>query len=632
MDNINDNKLPLPMTIEELKMYGYEIPDFVLVTGDAYIDHPSFGTAIIGRVLLNNGYSVGIISQPDWKNLDSFQIFGKPKYGFLVNSGNMDSMVNHYTSAKKPRKEDAYTPGGKRGKRPDRAVKVYCHCIRQIYGDVPIIIGGIEASLRRFAHYDYWADKVFPSILIDADADLLIYGMGERQVIEIADALSGGLDVRDICYVKGTAYRVPNLERVYEYKLIDSYEAVLSDKSVYCKAFLSQYYEQDSVTGQCLIQKHGDEYVVVNSPALPLTQKEMDAVYELPYTRLPHPRYSEHIPALDEVKFSLTSCRGCFGQCSFCALTFHQGRVIQSRSHDSLVNEAKLLTLLPDFKGYIHDVGGPSANFRKPACKKQTTQGVCKQRSCLGYSPCKNLEVDHSDYVSLLRKLRNIPGIKRVFIRSGIRYDYLMYDKDDTFIRELIKYHVSGQLKVAPEHIDDDVLKLMGKPSSILYDRFSKKYAKLNQNMGKKQYLVPYLMSSHPGSTLNSAIALAEYLKNTGQRPEQVQDFYPTPGTLSTCMYYTGLDPRTMQPVYVAKSVEEKAMQRALMQFFIPQNRTLVRKALRIANRDDLIGQESHCLVPTENTERIIIEKRLTKTNNAIKKNKYNNKRKNRKF
>ncbi len=601
---------PLPMSMAELKEYGYDSPDFVLVTGDAYIDHPSFGTAIIGRVLMHHGYSVGIIAQPDWKHREAFMLFGKPKLGFLVNSGNMDSMVNHYTSAKRPRSEDAYTPGGKRGKRPDRAIKVYCKSIREAYGDIPIIIGGIEASLRRFAHYDYWADKVLPSILIDSDADLLIYGMGEKQIIEVADALSGGLSVHDISYIHGTAYRAPNLNRVYEYTSIESFTEVSKDKIAYCKAFMSQYREQDALTGQCLVQPHGNEYVVVNPPAMPLTQEELDEVYELPYTRCPHPSYTEHIPAIDEIKFSLTSCRGCFGQCSFCALTFHQGRVIQSRSHESLIKEAKIMIDQPDFKGYIHDVGGPSANFRQPACKKQLTNGVCKDRSCLGFTPCRNIEVDHSDYVSLLRKLRMLPGVKRVFIRSGIRYDYLMYDKDDAFFKELVKFHISGQLKVAPEHIDDSVLELMGKPGGELYERFVHKYEQLNRSLGMEQYLVPYLMSSHPGSTLNSAIALAEYLKRSGQRPEQVQDFYPTPGTLSTCMFYTGIDPRTMKSIYVPRSAEEKAMQRALMQFFIPRNRPIVRKALRMAERDDLIGSGKNCLVPSEGAERAMQQRR----------------------
>lgn len=594
-----DKKQPLPMSKAELfEQVGKDVPDFVLVTGDAYIDHPSFGTAIIGRVLLSHGYSVGIIAQPNWRSAESFKVFGKPRLGFLVNSGNMDSMVNHYTSAKKPRSEDAYTPGGKRGKRPDRAVNVYCKCIRNIYGDIPIVIGGIEASLRRFAHYDYWDNRVLPSVLVSSGADLLIYGMGERQIIDIAEALDGGIAARDITYVKGTAYWADNLSRVYEYTLIDSFEKVSNDKKAYCAAFMTQYREQDAISGATLVQPHGSGFVVVNSPAMPLSRSELDAVYDLPYTRLPHPSYTEHIPALDEVRFSLVSCRGCYGQCAFCALTFHQGRVIQSRSHESLIAEAKLMTKMPEFKGYIHDVGGPTANFRQPACKKQLTKGVCKDRTCLGYSPCKNVEVSHTDYVELLRKLRRLDGVKRVFIRSGIRYDYLMYDKDETFFKELIKYHISGQLKVAPEHIDDRVLEMMGKPGGELYQRFVRRYKQLNDALGMNQYIVPYFMSSHPGSTLNSAIALAEYLKASGQRPEQVQDFYPTPGTLSTCMFYTGLDPRTMKPVYVPVSPEEKAMQRALMQFFIPKNRPLVRKALRLADRDDLIGSGRNCLVP----------------------------------
>ena len=597
-------KLPLPMSPAELfDLCGVRTPDFVLVTGDAYIDHPSFGTAIIGRVLLSHGYSVGIIAQPNYQTEDSVRVFGRPRLGFLVNSGNMDSMVNKYTVAKKPRGTDAYTPGGKAGKRPDRAVNVYCRLVRKAYGDVPIVIGGIEASLRRFAHYDYWDNKVLPSILVSSGADLLVYGMGERQTVDLAEALDGGLDVHDITYIPGTAYLAGDLERVYEYDEIDGFEAVSTDKNAYCRAFLAQFREQDAISGHRLVQKHGESWLVVNPPAAPLSTEELDEVYDLPYTRLPHPSYKEHIPALDEVQFSLVSCRGCFGQCSFCALTFHQGRVIQARSHASLVREAKLLTKLPGFKGYIHDVGGPTANFRFPACKKQLTKGVCKDRSCLGFNPCKNMEVDHRDYVELLRKLRKVEGVKKVFVRSGIRYDYLMYDKDDTFIRELIKYHVSGQLKVAPEHIDDRVLECMDKPGGGLYERFVQRYMSINRSLGMEQYIVPYFMSSHPGSTLHSAITLAEYLKKSGQRPEQVQDFYPTPGTLSTCMFYTGMDPRTMQRVYVPRSPKEKAMQRALMQFFIPKNRPLVREALRAADRDDLIGYGKNCLVPPEKAE-----------------------------
>ncbi|MBR4658163.1 MAG: YgiQ family radical SAM protein [Clostridia bacterium] len=592
-------RLPLPMSARELKeIFGADEPDFVIVTGDAYIDHPSFGTAIIGRVLQSRGYSVGIIAQPDWHNCEGFKRFGRPKYAFMVNAGNMDSMVNHYTSSKKRRSIDNYSPGGKMGLRPDRAVTVYCNRIREAYGSVPIVIGGIEASLRRFAHYDYWDDKVRRSVLDDSGADLLSYGMGERQTVEIADALAGGLAVRDITYIPGTCYMASSLESVYDYDEIESFEAVSTDKKAYCRAFMRQYEEQDAIAGRRLVQKHGARWLVANPPAMPLTTQELDDVYELPYTRLPHPSYKEHIPALDEVEFSLVSTRGCFGACSFCALTFHQGRVIQARSHESLIREAELLTKLPNFKGYIHDVGGPTANFRHPACKKQLTKGVCKKRQCLGYEHCKNVEVDHRDFTLLLKKLRALPGVKKVFVRSGIRYDYLMFDRDDSFMRELIAHHVSGQLKVAPEHISDNVLRLMGKPAGGLYDRFCDKYRRLNERMGMDQYIVPYFMSSHPGSTLDSAIELALYLKRTGQRPEQVQDFYPTPGTLSTCMFYTGLDPRDMQPVYVPRDPAEKAMQRALMQYFMPYYRDTARRALIKAGREDLIGPGRGCLVP----------------------------------
>ncbi len=592
-------RLPLPMSARELKeIFGADEPDFVIVTGDAYIDHPSFGTAIIGRVLQSRGYSVGIIAQPDWHNCEGVKRFVSPKYAFMVNAGNMDSMVNHYTSSKKRRSIDNYSPGGKMGLRPDRAVTVYCNRIREAYGSVPIVIGGIEASLRRFAHYDYWDDKVRRSVLDDSGADLLSYGMGERQTVEIADALAGGLAVRDITYIPGTCYMASSLESVYDYDEIESFEAVSTDKKAYCRAFMRQYEEQDAIAGRRLVQKHGTRWLVANPPAMPLTTQELDDVYELPYTRLPHPSYKEHIPALDEVEFSLVSTRGCFGACSFCALTFHQGRVIQARSHESLIREAELLTKLPNFKGYIHDVGGPTANFRHPACKKQLTKGVCKKRQCLGYEHCKNVEVDHRDFTLLLKKLRALPGVKKVFVRSGIRYDYLMFDRDDSFMRELIAHHVSGQLKVAPEHISDNVLRLMGKPAGGLYDRFCDKYRRLNERMGMDQYIVPYFMSSHPGSTLDSAIELALYLKRTGQRPEQVQDFYPTPGTLSTCMFYTGLDPRDMQPVYVPRDPAEKAMQRALMQYFMPYYRDTARRALIKAGREDLIGPGRGCLVP----------------------------------
>ena len=597
MKNIDTSRF-LPTTPAELSARGIEQLDFVYIIGDAYVDHPSFGPAIISRVLQSHGYTVGIIAQPDWHSAEDFRRLGKPRYAFLISAGNIDSMVNHYTSAKKRRSSDAYTPGGEAGKRPDRATIVYANRAREAYRGVPVIIGGIEASLRRFAHYDYWEDKVRRSILADAGADLLIYGMGERQIVEIADALAGGLPVEQVTYVNGTCYMTHTLEHVYEYETIESYEAVAADKKAYAAAFMAQYREQDPVRGKRLVQPHGDGYLVANPPAMPLTTEEMDAVYDLPYTREPHPAYQKEIPALFEVKFSLTSCRGCFGACSFCALTFHQGRMISARSHASLVKEAELLTKLPDFKGNIHDVGGPTANFRQNACKKQAKSGACPDKQCLGFEHCKNLSVDHGDYVALLKALSAVPGVKKVFVRSGIRYDYVMFDKNDAFLRALIKNHVSGQLKVAPEHVSDKVLRLMGKPSCALYDRFVSKYMQLNRNMGKDQYIVPYFMSSHPGSDLSAAVELAEYLKRTGQRPEQVQDFYPTPGTLSTCMYYTGFDPRTGEKVYVPKSPSEKAMQRALMQYFLPQYRDLARTALIKAGREDLIGYGKHALVP----------------------------------
>lgn len=594
----------LPMFKYELDALGVDMLDFVLVTGDAYIDHPSFGAAIIGRTLEAHGYTVGIIAQPSWQNTDDFTRLGRPRLGFLVTAGNIDSLVNHYTSAKKRRSEDLYSPGAKSGLRPDRASIVYCNRIREAYKRVPIIIGGIEASLRRFAHYDYWDNAVRHSILADSGADILVYGMGERAIVEIADALAAGMSVDEITYVAGTCYMASTLERVYDYKLIGSYNDVKSDKKEYAQTFNTIYREQDAIRGRRLVQPHEKGFLVANPPSMPLSQSELDNVYELPYTRKPHPSYKEHIPALDEVEFSLTSCRGCFGACSFCALTMHQGRTIQSRSHASLIREAQLLTHMPTFKGYIHDVGGPSANFRQPSCKKQLKSGVCADRQCLSPSPCPNLEVSHSDYVALLKELRGIEGVKKVFVRSGIRYDYVMYDKSDAFMRELIAHHISGQLKVAPEHIDDRTLDLMGKPHAELFNAFCEKYKRMNAQMNKEQYIVPYFMSSHPGSDLNSAIALAQYLKKTGLRPEQVQDFYPTPCTLSTAMYYTGLDPRTMKPVYVPRSPDEKAMQRALMQFFMPQYRSLARKALKKAYRDDLIGFGKDALVPPENADK----------------------------
>ena len=622
-DKIIDTSKFLPTTAQELSARGIGQLDFVYIIGDAYVDHPSFGPAIISRVLESHGYTVGIISQPDWHSAEEFRRLGRPRLAFLISAGNIDSMVNHYTSANKRRSSDAYTPGGEAGKRPDRATIVYANRVREAYRGVPVIIGGIEASLRRFAHYDYWDDKVRRSILSDSGADLLIYGMGERQIVEIADALAGGLPVEQITYVNGTCYMTNSLAQVYEYETIESYEAVARDKKAYASAFMTQYREQDAIRGKRLVQPHGDTFLVVNPPAAPLTTEELDAVYELPYARAPHPSYQKEIPALFEVKFSLTSCRGCFGACSFCALTFHQGRVISARSHASLLREAAILTQQPDFKGNIHDVGGPTANFRQPACKKQLKSGVCADRQCLGFEHCKNLMVDHGDYLALLEELSAVPGVKRVFVRSGIRYDYVMYDKSDAFLRALIKNHVSGQLKVAPEHVSDRVLRLMGKPASALYDRFVAKYMQLNRNLGKEQYIVPYFMSSHPGSDLDAAVELAEYLKRTGQRPEQVQDFYPTPGTLSTCMYYTGFDPRTGERVYVPKSASEKAMQRALMQYFMPQYRDLARKALEKAGREDLIGFGKHALVPPrmEKTETGAQEKRGDKRTRTQSKN-----------
>lgn len=587
------------MTKVELREQKIEQLDFVYVSGDAYIDHPSFGTAIIARVLQSRGYTVGIIAQPDWKDANAFRQLGCPRLAFLVSSGNIDSMVNHYTVNKHLRSEDMYSPGGKAGLRPDRAVIVYANRCRQAYAHAPVLIGGLEASLRRFAHYDYWDDRVRHSILYDAGADLLLYGMGERSIVEVADALAAGTPVREIRSVRGSCFRVNRLDELSgDYCELPSYETVSKDKTAYARAFQIEAGEQDAVRGRRLVQAHEKGYLVANPPALPLSVKALDEIYDLPYTRKPHPMYHDHIPALDEVAFSVTSVRGCYGGCSFCALTFHQGRVIQARSHESIINEVRRLTREPDFKGYIHDVGGPTANFRRPACDKQLKSGVCRDRQCIGFTPCKNLKVSHADYVALLRKLRSLPGIKKVFIRSGIRYDYVMYDKDDTFFRELIQHHVSGHLKVAPEHISDRVLQCMNKPPHALYERFEQRYRQLNA--GREQYIIPYLMSSHPGATLDDAIELACYLKRKGLRPQQVQDFYPTPGTLSTCMYYTGLDPQTLQRVYVAKTPKEKQMQRALMQYYNPRNFSLVRQALHEAEREDLIGNGKNCLVGEE--------------------------------
>ncbi len=590
----------LPITKKEMIERGWEQPDFVYITGDAYVDHPSFGPAIISRLLESHGFKVAMIPQPDWKDKKSIDVFGKPRLGFLVSAGNMDSMVNHYTVSKKRRSKDSYTPGGVMGKRPDYAVVVYCNLIRQTYKDVPIIIGGIEASLRRLAHYDYWSNKVKRSILMDSQADLLEYGMGEHATIEVAEALDAGIDIKDITYVAGTAYRAKNLDTVYDYIELPTYEEVCESKRTYAESFLIQYENTDAFIAKTLVESYGNRgYVVQNPPAKPLTEMEMDDVYKLPYQKTYHPIYETAggIPAIKEVKFSLVSNRGCFGGCNFCALTFHQGRIIQTRSHESIVEEAKEMTKDPDFKGYIHDVGGPTANFRQPACKKQMTKGVCKRKQCLFPTGCSNMEVDHSDYIALLRKLRKIPKVKKVFVRSGIRFDYVVYDKSDAFLRELCKYHVSGQLKVAPEHISNRVLEKLGKPNHEVYLKFVEKYIKMNEELGMDQYLVPYLMSSHPGSTLKDAIELALYLKEINHQPEQVQDFYPTPMTLSTTMYYTGLDPRTMQPVYVPRSPKEKQMQRALMQYKNPANYDIVVEALKKAGRMDLIGYGPQCLL-----------------------------------
>ena len=590
----------LPASKEELTERGIHQLDFVYVTGDAYVDHPSFGTAIISRVLEANGYTVGIIPQPDWKDERSVTVLGRPRLAFLVSAGNMDSMVNHYFVSKKRRPGDACTPGGEAGKRPDHAVAVYGNLIRRSYKDVPVIIGGVEASLRRLAHYDYWSDSFKRSVLLDSQADLISYGMGERSIVEIADALNSGIAVKDITFIAGTVYKTKDISGVYESILLPSYEEMREKPEAYADSFRQQYQNTDPVNGKYLIEPYPNGvYVVQNPPARPLTTEEMDAVYDLPYQRAYHPSYEEKggVPAIAEIQFSLISNRGCFGGCNFCALTFHQGRTVQVRSHASIIKEAEKMTKEPGFKGYIHDVGGPTANFRRPSCEKQLSMGVCRERQCLFPKPCKNLTVDHSDYLELLRKLRSIPGVKKVFIRSGIRFDYLMADADDAFFRELVEHHVSGQLKVAPEHISDAVLSKMGKPSNDVYEKFVRKYHMMNEQIGKKQFLVPYLMSSHPGSTLGEAIKLAEYLRDLGYMPEQVQDFYPTPSTVSTVMYYTGIDPVSGKKVYVCRNPHEKAMQRALIQYRNPKNYDLVREALAKAGREDLVGFDKKCLI-----------------------------------
>ncbi len=596
----------LPITREEMLERGWNQVDFVYVSGDAYVDHPSFGHAIITRVLEAHGFKVAIIAQPDWKDDKSIAIFGEPRLGFLVSGGNMDSMVNHYSVSKRQRKIDAYTPGGIMGKRPDYATSVYSNLIRRTYKQTPIILGGIEASLRRLAHYDYWSNKLKRSILLDSGADIVSYGMGEHSIVEIAEALDSGIDIKDITFVNGTVFKTKKLDSVYDAEILESYPSMREDKLLYAKSFYKQYTNTDHITGKRLVEPYTDTmYVVQNPPSAPLTQAEMDRVYSYNYMRTYHPSYEAAggIQAIEEVKFSLINNRGCFGGCNFCALTFHQGRVIQTRSHESLINEASQFVWESDFKGYIHDVGGPTANFRTTSCDKQIKYGVCKDKQCLFPKPCKNLKSDHSDYLLLLRKLRELPKVKKVFIRSGIRFDYLLEDKNEDFFWDLCEHHVSGQLKVAPEHIHDNVLKYMGKPGNSVYQEFIKKFKYINEKLGKKQFVVPYLMSSHPGSTLNEAIALAEYLQELGYMPEQVQDFYPTPSTISTCIYYTGVDPRTMEPVYVPTNPHEKAMQRALIQYRNPKNYDLVIEALTKANRLDLVGFDKHCLVRPRNKD-----------------------------
>ena len=595
----------LPVTPAEVAQRGWDVPDFVYVCGDGYVDHPSFGHAIIGRILEKAGYRVAMLCLPPWQDTSAFTQFGRPRLGFLVTAGVIDSMVNHYTVAKKRRHEDAYAPGGRAGMRPDRATIVYCNRIRQAYRDVPILIGGVEASLRRFSHYDYWDDRVRHSMLVDSGATLLMFGMGEKSILECANWVADGMNPAELRHIRGICYmsRVPDSGCIQ----LPSHEEVSRDRHRYAEAFLTQYEEQDAIRGRRMCQQQDtDRYLIQNEPSLPLTREELDAVYELPYTRRWHPMYDRDggIPALQEVEFSIASTRGCFGACSFCAITFHQGRIIQSRSVASIEQEARLLTTLPNFKGYIHDVGGPTANFRQPACQKQLKCGACKNRQCLFPKPCKNMQVSHEELITILRRLRALPRVKKVFIRSGLRYDYIMADPDPTFLKELCRHHISGQLKVAPEHVCPAVLEKMGKPGREMYDAFVQRYREVNEQLGLKQYLIPYLMSSHPGSDLNAAIELACYLRDTGFCPDQVQDFYPTPGTLSTCMFYTGLDPRTMTPVFVARSPQDKAMQRALMQYRDPRNRPLVRRALMLAGREDLIGYGPRCLVPPEQSDR----------------------------
>ncbi len=599
MQNMLKNSF-LPMSQEDLRLAGIEQLDFVYVIGDAYVDHPSFGPAIISRLLESHGYKVGIIAQPDWKDEHSIAALGEPRLAFLVSAGNMDSMVNHYTVSRKHRQKDAYTPGGVMGRRPDRACIVYSNLIRRTFKQTPIILGGIEASLRRLAHYDYWDDRLRRSLLMDCGADLISYGMGEHSIVEIAEALDSGLTVENLTFIAGTAYRTKEIDSVVDGICLPTFEEITKDRLLYAKSYGIQYENTDFYTAKPLIEPYGTQgYVVQNPPSRPLTEREMDDIYALPYARTWHPSYDKDggIPALEEIKFSLTSNRGCFGGCNFCALTFHQGRIVQVRSHESILEEAMEFTKDPDFKGYIHDVGGPTADFRHPSCEKQLIHGVCKNKQCLFPSPCKNLKADHRDYLRLLGKLRQIPKVKKVFIRSGIRFDYVLADKDPTFLQELAAYHVSGQLRVAPEHVSDRVLHFMGKPSHKVYQQFLHRFQKENERIGKKQYAVPYFMSSHPGCTMKDAVALAEYVRDMGFTPEQVQDFYPTPSTVSTCMYYTGVHPITGESVYVPKNPHEKAIQRALIQYKNPANEKLVREGLTLAGREDLIGYDRRCLL-----------------------------------
>ena len=603
----------LPITIKEMEEYGWEQADFIYVIGDAYIDHPSFGPAIISRTLENFGYKVAIISQPDINNNNDFKRFGKPRLAFLVSSGNIDSMVNHYSVSKRRRKKDYYTPNGEMGKRPDRALIRYSSKLRELFPETPIVIGGIEASLRRLNHYDYWDNSVRRSILLDSKADLLLYGMGEKTIVQVADALDSGLDIKDIIYIRNSVWKTKDEAYLPDNAIyLPTYDEVLKDKMNYVKSFQIQYKNTDAFTGKPLVERYNNWIVVQNPPEFPLSQEEMDATYALPFMRETHPLIEAkgHVPAIDEVKFSVISNRGCYGACHFCALTMHQGRIIQSRSKDSILDEVKIISQDKNFKGYIHDIGGPTANFYHPSCDKQTEHGVCTHKECLGYNPCKNLKVDHTDYLDILKAARNLPGIKKVFVRSGLRYDYIMYDKNQEFFEELVQHHISGQLKVAPEHVDDRVLTRMGKPSRELYDQFVNEYQRINQKFNKDQYLVPYLMSSHPGSTLDAAITLAEYLRDIGHMPEQVQDFYPTPGTASTCMYYTGIDPFNNERVYVPKDPHEKAMQRALMQYRLPQNYVLVFEALTKAGRHDLIGFGKKCLIKPRNVKPELLRKK----------------------